>query len=67
MKWLGLVGLVCLLVTGLVTPAAAQDVKRVEVAGGWNPYVLKYCIGVRLPRGGIPCETGAWAVATPVV
>ncbi len=41
MKWLGLVGLVCLLVTGFSTPAAAQNFKKVEVAGGWNYMAIK--------------------------
>jgi hypothetical protein len=41
MKWLGLGSLVCLVVTGFVTPAAAQDLKRVEVAGGWNYMAIK--------------------------
>ena len=39
MRWLGLVGLVCLLIAGFSTPAAAQ--KKVEVAGGWNYMAIK--------------------------
>jgi opacity protein-like surface antigen len=41
MKWLGLAGLICLVITGFSTPAAAQDVKKVEVAGGWNYMAIK--------------------------
>ena len=41
MKWLGLVSLMCLLVTGFSTPALAQNVKKVEVAGGWNYMAIK--------------------------
>lgn len=41
MKWLGLVGLICLVVTAFATPAVAQNVKKVEVAGGWNYMAIK--------------------------
>lgn len=41
MKWLGLVGLMCLVLSGFATPAAAQDVKKIEVAGGWNYMAIK--------------------------
>src|SRR5262245_28166371 len=41
MKWLGLVGLMCLVVTGFATPAVAQNVKKVEAAGGWNYMAIK--------------------------
>ena len=36
MKWLVLVGVIGVAIAGFARPAAAQDVKRVEVAGGWN-------------------------------
>src|SRR5687768_18569314 len=40
MKWLG-AALLCLVVVGFATPAAAQDTPRAEISGGYNFFTAK--------------------------